>query len=232
VKPAKAIARIFVLLGFSYTLLMLPWPGLRPTYARFFRAGNQFVFRSFGRDGVVRFLPTNKAGGVFDCRLFVGNRRTRTSVGTKVGSAVGYTSAAFLTALLVSTPLPFRRRVGAWLWGMLLIHAAVGLTLFLYITYLFGSNPEIATFSLSEFSQEALAELTRLVLFAPFFSLVVPTFIWVLVTFRSEDLAMIVRGQRNSRSTKSQRRPTERGFFRNTRNHAERAAWATGRRPS
>lgn len=231
-KPAKAIARFFVLLGFSYTLLMLPWLGLRPTYARLFRAGSEFVLGSFGRDGMVRFLPTNKAGDVFDSRLILGNRRTQTAAGTKLGSDVGYAPAAFLTALLVATPLSFRRRAGAWLWGMLLIHAVVGLNLFLYITYWFGSNPEIATFSLSEFWQETLAELTRLVLFAPFFSLVIPTFIWILVTFRSEDIAMIARGERKSRSARSRRPHAGRWFPRHTRNRARRRGWATGSRPS
>lgn len=222
-KPAKAIARFFVLLGFSYTLLMLPWTGLRPTYARFFRAGSEFVLGSFGRDGMVRFLPTKKAGDTLDSRLFLGNRRTQTTAGTMLSSDLGYAPAAFLTALLISTPLSFRRRAGAWLWGMLLIHAVLGLKLFLYITYLFGSNPHIATFSLSEFWQRTLAELTRVVLFSRFFSLVVPTFIWILVTFRSEDLAIIVHGERKCRTARSQRRPTGRWFLRNAGSPAKRA---------
>lgn len=197
--PAKAIARFFLLLGFSYTLLMLPWPGLQPTYARLFRAGNEIVLGSFGRHGAVQFVPTKKRVAVGDTGIILRNRKTGRRVLTRFSSHVGYAPAAFLTALLMSTPLSFRRRAGAFIWGMLFLHAVVALTLFLYITYLFGSNPHVATFSLSEFSQRTLAELTRLVLFAPFFSLVVPTFIWILVTFRSEDLAMIVRGQRKCR---------------------------------
>ncbi len=201
-KPAKAIARFFVLLGLSYALLMLSWPGLHLTYARFFRAGNQFVLGSFGRDGVVRFVPTKKPGDIFDCRMILGNRRIGTTVATRLASYTWYASAAFLTALLLSTPLPLRRRAGAFLWGMLFLHAVLALKLLLHITYLFGSNPHIATFALSEFSQRTLAELRRLVLYAPFFRLVVPTFIWILVTFRSEDLAMIVRGQCKCRSAR------------------------------
>lgn len=219
--PAKVIVRFFVLLGLSYTLLMLPWPGLRQTYARFFRAGNQLVLGSFGRDGVVRFVPMKKAGSRHDTRMSFLNRRTGLRVFTTFGSgAMGYAPAAFLTALLISTPLPLRRRAGAFLLGMLLLHAVVGLTFFLHITYVFGTDPHIATFSLSEFSERTLAELIRLVLFAPFFKLVVPTFIWMLVTFRSGDLAMIVRVQRKFRSANNRRQLKERASLLSRRNRA------------
>ncbi len=199
-KPAKTIIRFFVLLGLAFTLLMLPLPGVRQIYARFFRATNQFMLGSFGRDGMVAILPRPMDGSAFDCDVILANRAKGTRVSATFSSDVGYTPTAFLTALLIATPLPLRRRMGAFLWGMLLVHAVVGLTLLLQITFLFGSNPLIATFSLSEFSQRTLAELTRLVLFAPFFSMVVPTFIWILVTFRTEDLTTIVRSERWCRS--------------------------------
>lgn len=190
--PGKVITRFILLLGLSFTLIMLARPGLRPIYARLFRAGNEFVLGSFGRDGVVRLVPTKKVGDILDCRLILGNRRTRSSVVTPFSSDLGYVPAAFLTALLIATPLPLRRRAGALVWGMLLLHAVITLTLSLHITHAFSSNPRIAMFSLGDFWQSALAETENFVLFAPFFKLVVPTFVWILVTFRGGDLAMIL----------------------------------------
>lgn len=199
-KPAKAITRFFVLLALSYTLLMLLRPVLRPTYARLFRAGNEFLLGSFGRDGVVHFIATEKASDDHDCRLILGNRRVRRTAWTEFSSDLGYVPSGFLTALLIATPLPFRRKAWAWLWGMLLLHAVFAVTLALHITLVFSSNPRVALFSLPEFWQQPLIEAERLVLFMPFFRKVVATFVWVLVTFRSEDIATIARGKRRPRN--------------------------------
>lgn len=192
-KPAEAMARFFVLLGLSYTFLMLPWPGLRPTYAHFFRASNQLLLGSFGRDGVVRFVATKKSGDNPDCRLMLSHRSRRTGVETPLSSNVGYSPAAFLMALLIATPLPLRRRALALMWGMLLLHAAIALKLSIYIVLMFSTDPRVVMFSLSEFWQTTLTELKRLVLFAPFFALVLPTFIWILVTFRRHDIEAILQ---------------------------------------
>lgn len=224
-KPAKAIARFFLLLGLSYTLLILPWLGLRPTYARFFRAANQFVLGSFGRDGVVRLVPTKEAADALDSELVLRNRTTGITMGAEISSNVGYSPAAFFTALLIATPLPFRRRAGAFVWGMLLIHAAVTLTLFLRITLAFGTNSHIATFSMGEFAQTTLAGLIRLVLFVPFFSLVTPIFIWILVTFRTEDLDLMVHGPPRSPSAHNQHSSSGPALPRGNQNRPGRRAW-------
>lgn len=192
-RPARVMVRFFLLLGLSYTLLMMPWPGLRPTYAHVFRASNQFLLGSFGPDGVVRFVAAKKSGDNVDCRLMLSHRNRRTGVETPLSSNVGYSPAAFLTALLIATPMPLRRRALAWMWGMLLLHAAIALKLSIYIVLMFSTDPRVIMFSLSEFWQTTLAELKRLVLFAPFFALVVPTFIWILVTFRRHDIEAILQ---------------------------------------
>lgn len=189
---ARAIARFVVLLGLSYTALMLPLPLLRPTYARCFCACNETVLGSSVRGGAVRFFRAEEPSDFLDCRMILRNRNTRNTLGVTFGSGVGYVPAAFLTALLISTPVPIRRKAGAFLWGILLVHATVSLTLYLQVVSLFGSVPDIATISLSKFSQKLLAELTRLVLFAPFFSMALAIFVWIVVTFRRADFAKIL----------------------------------------
>ena len=120
--PVRAIARFFLLLAFFYTLLMLPWPGLQRTYGRLFRAGAGYVFGSFGSDGLVRFSPNPDADHAIDTMVFMANLRT--GVGAEGGFSsrgMGYVPLAFLTALILATPLPKLRKAWAFVWGILLL---------------------------------------------------------------------------------------------------------------
>ena len=192
-RPRRAIARFFLLLAFFYALLMMPWPGLQNAYARVFESGAESLFGSFGPDGLVRFVPSPAATGRTHTDILLSNRRTGANGWARFSSrAAGYAPAAFLIALALSTPLPLRRKVWALLLGMLLLHAFIALKLLLTITHLFSVDRPVALFNLSEFWREILRGAVRLVAFAPFFSLVVPTFIWILVTFRRDDIETIL----------------------------------------
>ena len=71
-----------LLLGLSFTLLMVARPALRPIYAGLFRGGYEFLLGSFGPDGKVHFIPTKKPGAVNDSGIVLRNRRTGELVGT------------------------------------------------------------------------------------------------------------------------------------------------------
>ena len=203
-RPRRAIARFFLLLAFFYALLMVPWPGLGYAYARVFESGAESVFGSFGSDGVVRFVPSPAAAGTTNTDILLWNRRTGASSRAQYSSrAVGYAPAAFLTALVLSTPLPLRRKVWAFLLGMLLLHAFIALKLLLALTHFFSVDRPLALFTLSESWREILGGAVKLVAFMPFFSLVMPTFVWILVTFRRGDIKTMLdrtTARRQSRS--------------------------------
>lgn len=192
-KAVKVVTQFFLLLACLYVLLMMPWPGLGRAYARLFEAGAQRVFGSFGANGVVFFLPAPTNGATFDTILLAGNRTTKTKTELLISSrATGYRPLAFLTALLLATPLPWRRILRAVAWGFLLLHACVALHLLATIAWMFSQPGPVALFNLGEPWTGFLERGIRLVAFAPFFGLVVPTVIWVLVTFRRGDVAMIL----------------------------------------
>lgn len=204
--PARAIGRFVLILGFSYALLMWPWPGVQSTYASGFRAGYQLLLGSYGREGSVQFIATEGTDKVNDTGLIFRNRRTGKELWAKLSSGLGYAPAAFFTALLLATPLPLRRRARAFVWGMLLLHAVVALTLYLYIVHVFGSQPKLSTDLLSPFWQKTLGDLVRLVLTVSFYGLATATLVWALVTFRRDDIEPIMRRMVTHSATASPKR--------------------------
>lgn len=188
-RPARAITRFFLLLAFFYTLFMVPWPGLEHAYARVFESGAGAVFGSFGSAGAVRFVPSTATEDPTNTDILLWNRRKRAGDAWHFSSrAVGYAPAAFLTALILSTPLPLRRKVRAFLFGMLLLHAFITLKLLVALTHFFSVDRSFALFTPSEFWRDVLGGVMKFVAFAPFFSRVVATFIWILVTFHRDDI--------------------------------------------
>jgi len=178
-----------LLLAFFYTLFIVPWPGLEHAYARVFESGAGAVFGSFGSDGAVRFVPSTATDDPTNTDILLWNRRKRAGGWMQFSSrAQGYVPVAFLTALILSTPLPLRRKVWAFLLGMLLLHAFIALKLLVALTHFFSVDRSFALFTPSQFWQGILSEVMKFVAFAPFFSRVVATFIWILVTFRRDDI--------------------------------------------
>jgi len=179
-----------------YGLLITPWPGLKPFYARYFQALGRAVFGDNGSRRTLEFQPLDNHGHVwppnFDTAIIMGNRDWRDATGqshryllTVDAWQMGWTPTAFLTALTLATPLPWRRRLGALFRGSWLIHGFILLTLGIF---LWNESTRLGLVMLSPFWKGVANQLEQLALNPVGPSFFVATLIWVLVTFRRRDL--------------------------------------------
>ena len=191
----KGIIRFFCLFLLVFGLLMAPWPRLGRAYTRFYSTGAAFLFGSFGSTGIVRFEPLSD--GEYDINVTLYNRARASPDGNIVGiqtrhnsRLAGYIYVAFLTALILATPIPWRRKGWALFWGIILIHGLVASKLALRILHAFNNKP-LSMFALNPFCKRVLSITHQAFAVNVTFGFIVCVFIWILVSFRRRDWAKI-----------------------------------------
>jgi hypothetical protein len=176
---------------------MAPWPGVRAAYSKFYRSGAAFLFGSFGSKGVVCF---RQSGDVeYDINVGLYNRDRRNWDGIVVGVWAhhtsrrdGYMYTAFMTALILATPIPFRRKGWALLCGLILMHGFIALKLAIRILHAFNSEPQLSLFAPNPFWKQVLSITHEAFAVNVTFGFIVSFFIWILVSFRREDWSRIL----------------------------------------
>ncbi len=193
---AKSVIKTFGLFILFYGLLIIPWPGLGSAYSVFYRSGSSFLFESFGTEGNVRFHKSNHPEydllvTFFD--LTDPDRKGRAKPFqqfclTSRYSAYIYTS--FLAALILASPISWKRRGMAMFWGMTLIHCYLAFKMAVMVLFTFGNTPDSPivfgpVFKKTLFWAQTLMKNN-------IFSFIISAFIWFLVSFRKEDLDKIL----------------------------------------
>ncbi|MCP4613153.1 MAG: hypothetical protein GY845_31060 [Planctomycetes bacterium] len=191
----KGIIRFFCLFLLAFGLLMAPWPRLGRAYTRFYSTGAAFLFGSVGAKGTVRFEPLSDSE--YDLHVTLYNRAHIGPDGNMIGLKTrhnsrhaGYMYAAFLTALIIATPIPARRKVWALFLGFILIHGLVASKLGLRIFYTFNHEP-LSMFTLDPFFRRVLSITHQAFAVNVTFGFIVCVFIWILVSFPRRDWARI-----------------------------------------
>jgi hypothetical protein len=187
--------KFFCLFVLVYGLLMAAWPAVGSVYSKFYAAGGAFLFGSFGRGGIVRFSqPEDSKDNIYITAL---NRYRVDKNGKMSGAQLNhsirygdYIHIAFLTALIVATPLPLRRRGWALVWGLILMHAIVAFKLAIMILHLF-SNQRVSLLILNAFWKDVVVTTNQVVVRHLTTGFIIAFFIWVLVSFRREDWSKI-----------------------------------------
>jgi hypothetical protein len=177
-----SVGRLFFRLVLLYVLLIAPWPGLENGYATLTRAGGNLVLATLGVGDSIAFQRMDGKQDIWDTEIVLENRRTqavhRIPHSTRYA---GYLATAFLTALVLATPMPWAYRCGALACGLLLLHACIALKLGLTLL-LVGSDDSLSLFALSPLWRNFLAFAVRALALTPWF--LAPLFLWVLVSFR------------------------------------------------
>jgi len=193
----KHVTGFFCLFVLIYVPLMVPWPGLATAYSRLYRTGAAFLFEPLTPEGVVQFHPLSNAEDdikiAFYKKVPEGPDGKMTTVGfIRCNSRrSGYMYIAFVTALIIATPIPFRRKGWALLWGMILIHGYIIFRLAIWIIYGFNKEP-LSIIVLSPFWQRVLLLTIDVSVRNMTFGFIVCVFIWILVSFRREDWSRIL----------------------------------------
>jgi len=199
-RPPEHLTRFFVLAGVWYAALMAPWPGLESGYASVFRAvGNAFFAQYWvWADGSVRFIDLRdlKPGDVApgtplihddrakDTLMELRSRRDLGTVGYLRASSrySAYEPTAVLLALILATPVSWRRRCRALVLGGLILHVFIAMRLSLTLAAGgFAADKAYALFHPSPFWERVLARAEGVIADDPTVSFIVPVFIWFVV---------------------------------------------------
>lgn len=105
---------------------------------------------------------------------------------------LGYAPIAFLIALVVATPIPWRRKWQSLVWGLILVEAFVVIRSGLLIAYWFGSPGEIRLYTPGAVSGWIIATAYEFLTHAPGASFLAPTLIWAAVTWRADDVRRLL----------------------------------------
>jgi hypothetical protein len=186
--PAKRIVAFFVSAAVLYLLLMILWPVVQPAYAPCYRAVAGLVFSSFGAANSIRFAPAQDASRPEDSLIIARHKHTGAGGDFPHSSRkTGYVPTAVLVSLVLATPLPWRRRWRALLWGLVLVNVFVGVRIGLIVLHYLGADPRLGFFDLSP-TERKLAEWAVQAFVQVYgSSFGFPVFIWLAVTFRRGD---------------------------------------------
>ncbi|MBU0718111.1 MAG: hypothetical protein KJ749_07680 [Planctomycetes bacterium] len=190
----KTLLRFSSLALLVYVVLILPWPGVRETYRAGYCATGEFLFGRFGSSGVVRYEPRAK-GGLEDVDVILGKR---TKLGTGEAPVamstgrVGYVPAAVVVALILATPIPWRRKWRALVWGLVLVNLFVAFRSALQLLYWFSVPTPVQIHQPGPFWAAVLSAAYEFLFIAPACSFLVPVLVWAMVSFRPVNIDRII----------------------------------------
>jgi len=189
----RSILEFIAKFAFAYALLLAPWPGTDAWYARGFRGVGQLAFGREADGRLVEFQPVlAELGHTLDTRILLAQRDPLDPAAPVVGHyleldtrGVGRVPTALVLALILATPVSWRRRGRAMLWGLVAINAFV---IFSVGVYIVSEAAALALISLAPFWREVGAGLEATLITQMGASFVVPVLVWMLVTLRRQEL--------------------------------------------
>jgi len=184
----RFLLRFVVIFG----LLIAPWPGLNEAYSRYFQSLGQMAFNPAGEiRRMVVFSPASGKIPGLDTRLTLENAELADASGqgrvecSEIDTrSIGWVPTALTVALVLATPIPWKRRLTALAGGLALIHLFIFFSLQAWV---WNNSAGLSLLTLSSFEQRVLDELNYALMNQLGISFTVPVVIWTLVTFRRQD---------------------------------------------
>ncbi len=196
----KKLLRSAVLFLVFYALFMAPWPGLRSAYASFYRKTASILFQSFGApDVAVRFYPM--AQQHFDIKVVFLDLKKRDADGNAIpfkmkGITSRYSSymfVAFAVAMILATPVPWKRRALALPLGLIFMHVYfLAIKISIYLLNILANTPQspiVFNESLKKFAFFAQTAFMENLVFGFMISLG----IWVLVITKGDKMGIYLK---------------------------------------
>lgn len=202
-RALRTVSLFFLVALVVYSAIVLfPWSGPRRGYRAVFIATIHGVYGRFGSQGLVR-CEKRDIDAVDDVNIYLGKR-----IGKRIGETpvavstarLGYAPLAFLVALVVATPVSWGRKWRSLAWGLVFVETFVVLRSGLLIAYWFGSPGEVRIYTPGEFSGWIIATAYELLAHAPGASFLIPTLVWVAVSWRADDVRKLLENVRFPKS--------------------------------
>ncbi|MBI4718088.1 MAG: hypothetical protein HY763_09810 [Planctomycetes bacterium] len=194
-RPHSVIPRFCGIAVLLYTLLILPWPGVRSAYRAMYVAVAQAMFSHFGGAGRVVFEPRPSPDrGRDDLLLTLGREDVEVAGEVEVDTGrVGYVPTVELVALVFASPVAWPRRWRSLVVGLLLVNAFVAARMALLLLHWFSMPTPFRLYAPGAPGQGLLSWSYECLFVSPAGSFLVPLLIWGAVTIRREDIVRCFR---------------------------------------
>ncbi len=202
--PRRHAVRFFVLLVGLCVLFMWPWPALEAAYGRLFaRCGNRLIEAAggdsglLGTTGAAKLVADYEGDPQHDIQigsLNFAKRGEKDWLSSKRTSSrhLGYMPAVTLIALVVASPIPWRRKLWALLWGLLLVHLFVVLRFGFVLLEAFHGGEAHCLFQFDPPWEGLFRLLFNVIAVVPATTYLVALVVWIAVSFRRDDLLALV----------------------------------------
>ena len=192
-----------------FGILIASWPGWNDCYGHYFRGASQAALNFGETKRMVRLTP-NQGQSIhanIDTLMSMGNRDLLDATGKGLvertgldSRSIGWLPTALTMALILATPIPWRRRGLALLGGLILVQ---GFILFSLLSWVWDNSSDLSLMTLSPLGKEVFDELSYALINQLGASFSVPVLIWILVTFRSQDAGGANRPKREQRRSEA-----------------------------
>jgi len=185
--PRLIISRVLLLAIYAVGLTLV-WPWVGESYSRAFRASAMTMCGVLSSAWDVKLEPFESPHPAQDTTLDLKNRENNLAVGQQISIRyIGYAPTSFMVALILATPLPWKRRAAALVWASVLMHVWIALSMIVLIVHGYSGDHVVAIYHFSPFWHKAFSFLRETMVKAPVTKYTVPAVIWILVTFRRSD---------------------------------------------
>jgi hypothetical protein len=163
----------------------MPWAGWSRAYGAYFRALCRAALTSNNGALDITFEPSKESP---DTLIVVADRSLLDANGggpirnVDVDTSAFWRATALLLALILATPVSWKRRAWALLWGLAAMHCI----LLLSMGFLIWNESTYLSAKMHPLFRKGLAEGLGQTVLAQF-SVAVPALLWILVTFRNGD---------------------------------------------
>ncbi|MDZ4844296.1 MAG: hypothetical protein SH857_01970 [Chitinophagales bacterium] len=202
----KPVGRFVIYFIAIYGLFLITSPVGDKIFAEYYRSFGKTFFYSFIDKGAVGFVKIKKpALPKFSTEMRLANREVMNkaidankpyqNARVEVSSwYAGYLQVALLFSLIAATPfIGWKRKLVALAFGVLLMHALIWFQLYIQVLYEFDRNEFLQVIHFSPFWQRVMDALHYLFVETMGLRFVIPVFIWILVTFRKNDLNELLK---------------------------------------
>ncbi|MCK9588087.1 MAG: hypothetical protein WC076_07265 [Terrimicrobiaceae bacterium] len=183
---SKALWKFAWLFVLTYGLLIAPWPNWNDFCSGYYRAMCNATLTHLPGDMILRFEKTTvRLRPNLSTSISIGNERKIDRQGRYPATvlqsdtrALAWTPTALLVALILATPLTWKRKLWALALGLLVIHAYILLITALWII---NRSTEVALVTLTGWQKDFAEALEYTFVEQLGISFVIPVLLWFLV---------------------------------------------------
>jgi hypothetical protein len=184
----KGITSSALLLLVSFSLLIIPWPGLPEAYSSVYCAVGTTLFGNAGQGISVSLRAKETPDGRIDTEIHLRSSNPPGGTFAPHNARSGYVALAELIALVIATPVSWSRRMKALVAGVVLVNLFVLFRLGVVVLEGLVACPVWTIIELGTSGSMVLRATVEVVAKSPTLSFVIPALIWMLVTLRRGDV--------------------------------------------